>query len=78
MLDEIAPKEEIDRGKRSKTLNEVELVENIKKNSESFLEISPMQKEVPPSHKLQGHACEQQNPFGLKEDNPLQRIARII
>ena len=32
-----------------------------------------MQKEVVPSHNLQGHAFEQQNPFGLKEDNPLQR-----
>ena len=37
----------IDRGKRSKTLSEVKLVENISKNSlQSFLEISPVQKEV--------------------------------
>ena len=46
----------IDRGKRSKTLNEVKLVENISKNPQSFLEISPMQKEVLLSHKLQDHA----------------------
>ena len=30
-------------------------VENLNKNRESFLE-SPMQKEIPPSHKLQEHA----------------------
>ena len=33
-----------------------------------------MQKEAPPSHKLQDHAFEQQNHFELKEDNPSQRI----
>ena len=32
-----------------------------------------MQKEVLPSHKLQDHAYEYENPFGLKEDNPSQR-----
>ena len=48
----------IDRGKRSKTLSEVKLVKNISKNPESFLEISPVQKEVPLSHKLQDHAYE--------------------
>ena len=32
-----------------------------------------MQKEVLPSHKLQDHAYEQQNLFGLKKDNPSQR-----
>ena len=32
-----------------------------------------MQKEVLPSHKLQDHAYEYQNPFGLKEDNLSQR-----
>ena len=36
----------ISRGKRSKTLNEVKPVENISKNLQSFLEISPVQKEV--------------------------------
>ena len=45
----------IDRGKRSKTLSEVKLVENIHKNPQSFLEISNMQKKVLPSHKLQDH-----------------------
>ena len=32
-----------------------------------------MQKEVLPSHKLQDHAHEQQNPFRSKEDNPSHR-----
>ena len=36
----------IDRGKRSKTLGEVKPVENISKNLQSFLEISPVQREV--------------------------------
>ena len=31
----------IDRGKRSKALSQVDLVENISKNLQSFLEISP-------------------------------------
>ena len=39
-------KKVIDRGKRSKTLCEVKPVENISKNPQSFLEISPMQKEL--------------------------------
>ena len=63
----------IDRGKRSKTLSEVKQVENIRKNMQSFLEISPMQKEDLPSHKLQDHAYEYKNPFRLKEDNLSQR-----
>ena len=41
-----------DRGKRSKTLSEVKQVENISKNLQSFLEISPVQKEDLTSHKL--------------------------
>ena len=45
-----------DRGKRSKTLSEVKTVKNISKNLQSLLEISPMQKEVLPSHKLLDHA----------------------
>ena len=53
MLDQIESKtvdenEEGDRGKRGKTLSEVKTVENL----QSFLEISPEQKEVLPSHKL--------------------------
>ena len=63
----------IDRGKRIKTLSEVKPVENINKNLKSFLEISPVQKEVLLSHKLRDHAYEYQNPFGLKEDNLSQR-----
>ena len=66
-------KKVIDRGKRSKTLSEVKPVENISKNLQSFLEISPVQKEVLLSHKLRDHAYEYQNPFKLKEDNLSQR-----
>ena len=51
-------KKGIDRGKRCKTLIEVKPVENISKNLQSFLEISPVQKEVLPSHKLRDHAYE--------------------
>ena len=51
-------KKVINTRKRSKTLNEVKLVENINKNPESFLEKPFEQKEVPPSHKLQDHAYE--------------------
>ena len=51
-------KKVIDRGKRSKTLSEVKPVENISKNLQSFLEISPLQKEVLPSHKPRDHAYE--------------------
>ena len=64
-------KEVIDRGKRSKTLSEVKPVENISKNPQSFLVISPMQDEV-----LFHINCEimhaSNNLFGLKEDNPSQ------
>ena len=64
MLDEIesklciTTKKVINRGKRSKTLSEVKQLENISKNRQSFLEISPVQKEVLPSYKLQDHAYE--------------------
>ena len=62
MLDEIESKtvhkDEKERGKRSKTLSEVQPVENISKNLQSFLEISLVQKEVLLSHKLQDHAYE--------------------
>ena len=37
-------KKVIDRGKGSKTLNEVKQVENISKNLQIFLEIIPVQK----------------------------------
>ena len=49
-------KKEINRGKESKTLNEVKQVGNVNKNSQSFLVISPKQKEVLSLHKLKGHA----------------------
>ena len=39
-------KKVIDRGKISKTMSEVRPVKNINKNLQSFLEISPVQKEV--------------------------------
>ena len=51
-------KKVIDGGKRSKTLSLVKPVQNISKNLQSFLEISPKQKEIFPSHKLWDHAYE--------------------
>ena len=48
----------IDRAKRSETLDEVKVVENLNKNPENFLEMSPLQKEVLLSNKLQDHAYE--------------------
>ena len=54
----ITTKKMINRRKTSKTLNEVKLVKIIIKNLQGFLEISPMQKEVLLSHKLQDHAYE--------------------
>ena len=51
------------------TLSEVKPVENIRKNLQSFLEMSPLQKEVLLSHKLKDHACEYQNPFGLRKSH---------
>ena len=51
-------KKVIDRGKRSKILSEVKEVGSISKNPQSFLEISPVQKENLPSHKLRDHAYE--------------------
>ena len=51
-------KKVINRGKRSKTISEVKPVRNITTNLQSFLEISPVQKEVLPSDKLQDHAYE--------------------
>ena len=48
-----------DKGdQKKKTLSEVKPVVNISKNLESFLEITSIQKEVLPSHKLQYHAYE--------------------
>ena len=62
-----------DKEKRSKRLNEVRPFENINKNPHSLLDISSEQKKVSPSHKVQDHVQEEQNPFGSKEDNPTQR-----
>ena len=60
MLDTIESKtmHKDEEGKKCKTLTEVKPVENISKNLQSCLEISPEQKEVLPSHKLQDHAYE--------------------
>ena len=67
-------KKVINRRKRTNILSEVNPDENI----ETFLEISPMQKQVLPSHKLWGHAYECQNPFGFKEEvTPHREIVRI-
>ena len=49
-------KKVIDREKINKTLNKVRPVKKIYENLESFLETSPVQKEVLPSHKPQDHA----------------------
>ena len=69
-------KKVIDRAKSSKTLSEAKPVENISKNGQSFLNISPVQRG--PSHEVQDHAYEQQNPFELKKDKPFfKKIARI-
>ena len=67
----ITTKKVIDRGKRSKTISEVKLVDNT--SVQSLLEKSLMQKKVLLSHKPQDHAYESYNLFGLKEDNPSQR-----
>ena len=47
-------KKAINRGKRNKTMSEVNSVEKISKNPHSFLEISPLLKEVLPLHNLEG------------------------
>ena len=51
-------KKVIDREERSKALSEVKQVENISKGLQSFLEISPVQREALLSHKLRNHAYE--------------------
>ena len=64
MLDEIEwkprtkMKKVIDRRKISNALSEVKPVENVSKNLQSFLEISPEQKEVLLSHELRDHSYE--------------------
>ena len=51
-------KKVIGRGKRCKTLSEVKQVENISKNLQSSLWISPVQKKVLLSNELRDHAYE--------------------
>ena len=62
----------IDRGKGSKRSDKVKPVKNISKNPQSFLEISLVQKEGFPSHKMQDHVYEKHNPLELKKNHPLQ------
>ena len=45
--------------KRSKTLSVVKPLENISNNLQSFLDISPVQKQALLSHKLQDHESEE-------------------
>ena len=51
----IKTKKVINRGKKSKRLSNVKPAENIIKNPQSFLEISPVQKEVLSSRNLRDH-----------------------
>ena len=51
-------KKVINRGQRNKTLREVKSFKKKSKNPQSFLGISPVQKEVLPLHKLQEHVYE--------------------
>ena len=51
-------KKVINRGERSRLLSEVNPVENVGNTIQSFLEISPLQKEVLLSHKLRDHGYE--------------------
>ena len=52
----------IDRRKRGKTLSEVKLVQNIRKNPQIFLEINPVQeKEVIPSYNCAARPCISKN-----------------
>ena len=62
----------INRGKKNEAPNKVKPV----KNTPSFLKTIPMEKEVLPSHKLQGHAYEYQNPFKLK--SPREKLLESI
>ena len=66
-------KKVISRGKRSKALSEINPIENVSKNLRTFLYISSMEKKILSSHKLQVHAYEYWNSFGLKEGNHPQR-----
>ena len=61
------------RGKRSKTVGEVKPVGNIRKELQSFLETSPMQKEVFSSYKLQDVHMSRRKYIRLKEDHSSQR-----
>ena len=54
----ITTKKVIDKGKTSKTLSKEKLIKNTNKNLQSFLEISTVQTEALPSHKLQDYAYE--------------------
>ena len=64
-------KKVIDRGKRTKTLTEVMPVQNISKNLQSFLEITPVQKEVLLSQKLEDHDAYEDNTSRINCRNQL-------
>ena len=68
----------IDRRKSVKTLSEVKSVENTGKNLQRFLEISQVQNEVLPLHKLRDHEYEYYNPFGLKADTLTKKLPESI
>ena len=62
MLDKIESKHNDKEGawqRKKKTLSEVEPVENLSKNPQSFLEIRPMQKKVLLTHKFQDRLGEE-------------------
>ena len=49
---------------------QTEAIPKYKQESSVFSSDKTVQKKDPPSHKLQDHAYEIQNPFELKVDNP--------
>ena len=61
--------------KTKNVIYEIKPVKNLNKNLQSFLEISPEQKELPPSHILQNHAYE--NLSDLKKITPHRETGRI-
>ena len=73
----IKKKTVIDRGKRSKTLNEINPVENISKNLQSFLEISLVQKEVLLLHKLKTMNMSNRNFLNERKATRHIEISRI-
>ena len=71
MLDEIESKT-VHKDKEG-DLQREKPVKNVGQNLQSFLEISPVQKEVLSSHKLRTMHIGNRNPFKSKKDIPSQR-----